>query len=108
PANEVVQGVVDLQLRVDDATQASLSALGLNSLRALPGRGVRVWGARSLRSTHINVRRVVSTVARWLERFMQDLVFEPNDVKLWIRIGRQVSAFLEDMLGRGALAGASP
>jgi phage tail sheath protein FI len=48
----------------------------------------------------------VLTLSRWLELVMSSVVFEPNDLKLWIRIGREVGAFLEKLHQRGALKGA--
>ncbi|WP_437277265.1 phage tail sheath subtilisin-like domain-containing protein [Sorangium sp. So ce375] len=118
PANEVVEGVLDLAAHLDDAALVELKGKGVNALRALPGRGVRVWGARTLASSdqlalhgssfaHVNARRVLITVARWLEQTMAAVAFEPNDLRLWARIGRETSAFLEALHRRGALAGAT-
>jgi uncharacterized protein len=111
PANEHVEAVFDLQTDLDDAEIGRLNDGGVNCIRARPGRGVRVWGARTVSEDpawrDVNVRRVVSTIGRWIERFMTGLVHEPNDVRLWVRIMRELTAYLEGMYQRGALKGST-
>lgn len=115
PANEVMEGVIDLQAALGAADQEALFSAGmarLNVIRAFPGRGVRIWGARTMSlgqsAVYVNVRRTVMTVRRWFEIATTDFLFEPNDPRLWIRINRDVSAFLDDLHRRGALQGATP
>lgn len=109
PANEETIGVIDLQLNIGDAAQAELHPLGINCLRSFPGRGTRVWGARTLHTekawNQVNVRRTVLTIGRWLEQTMSGVAFEPNDLLLWARINREVGGFLEGLFERGALRG---
>jgi phage tail sheath protein FI len=111
PANMAIDGVVDLWYSPGDDVIARLYGNGVNCLRALPGRGIRVWGARTLSDDpawlHVSARRVFLTVGRWLERFMADLAFEPNDVRLWVRIMRELTAYLDGLLRRGALMGST-
>ena len=84
----------------------------MNCLRAVPGRGIRVWGARTLSGdptgSHIGARRVFLTMGRWLERFLTQLAFEPNDVRLWVRIMRELTAYLDGLFQGGALKGRTP
>jgi uncharacterized protein len=111
PANEVLQGVSDLVPNVSDADQAELNPIGVNCLRAFPGRGIRVWGARTLGGDangewkYISVRRLFLTVGRWIERNLTDVAFEPNDARLWSRIERELTIYFSDLLRQGALKG---
>ncbi|MEG3936003.1 phage tail sheath C-terminal domain-containing protein, partial [Microcoleus sp. T3_B1] len=57
---------------------------------------------------YINVRRLFLTVLRWIERNLEDVVFEPNDFKLWVRIERELTTYLESLLRKGALQGRTP
>lgn len=111
PANEEVEGVLDLRANLTDMEQGRLNDRGVNCLRAFPGRGIRVWGARTLSDapewTYVSARRLFITIGRWLERFMPEVAFAPNDVRLWVRIMRELTAFLEDLFRRGALQGRS-
>jgi uncharacterized protein len=111
PANEVVEGVLDVATTLTDGQVGTLYAGGVNCIRALPGRGIRVWGARTLGDDllfrDVTARRVVATVGRWIERFMTGLVHEPNDVRLWVRIMRELTAYLDGLFRRGALRGRS-
>lgn len=112
PANETVRGALDLDREIDDAIQARLNPQSVNCIRALPGRGIRVWGARTLSResawTYVSVRRIFLTAARWIDRNMHALTFEPNDLKLWARIERELSVYFESLFHRGALRGATP
>lgn len=109
PANEPLTGVADLQVMVRDADQAALNTKGINCLRAFPGRGIRIWGARTTSQEqawiYVNVRRLFLTVSRWLELNLAGAAFEPNDIKLWLRIEREVGAFLEELFQQGAFQG---
>jgi hypothetical protein len=112
PANEVVRGAVGLAYDVTKGEQDTLNQDGVNCIRAFPGRGIRVWGARTLSSDpawrYINVRRLFNYVEKSIERNTQWVVFEPNDHKLWARIRRDVSAFLRTVWQDGMLFGLTP
>ncbi len=109
PANEELMGVVDLETPVTDEIQAGLNPLGVNCLRAFPGRGIRVWGARTLSADaqwrYVNVRRQFLTLARWIEMNMGWAALEPNTPGLWVRIRRELGAYLSELWRAGALRG---
>ncbi len=112
PANEVVLGAVGLSYQTTKGEQDTLNPNGVNCIRAFPGRGIRVWGARTLSSNpswrYINVRRLFNYVEKSIEGGTQWVVFEPNDRKLWARVRRDVTAFLRMVWRDGALFGSSP
>jgi Bacteriophage tail sheath protein len=112
PANEVVHGALDLEIEITDDLQAALNPVGVNCLRAFPGRGIRVWGARTLSTeaawTYVNVRRLILTAARWVAANMTDVLFEPNDEALWGRVRRELIAYFTELHRQGALKGATP
>ena len=107
PANELVEGVTELEYALDAAGQEPLNNAGINCLRIFGGRGVRVWGARTLSSRdvwrYVNVRRVMLTTGRWIEHNLRDVLFEPHTPKLWERITRDITAYLNELARRGAL-----
>ncbi|OKI06177.1 phage tail protein [Streptomyces sp. CB02923] len=112
PANEVVRGAVDLELQITRGEQDLLNPIGVNCIRAFPGRGVRVWGARTLSSDpewrYLNIRRYFNYLEESILIGTQWVVFEPNDHALWARIRRNVSAFLVNEWRGGALFGQRP
>lgn len=112
PANEVVRGVVSLQTQITKAEQDLLNPNGINCIRTFPGRGVRVWGARTLASDpswrYLNVRRLFNYLEESILIGTQWCVFEPNDPALWARIRRTISAFLVNEWRKGALFGTTP
>jgi phage tail sheath protein FI len=89
-----------------------LNPIGINCIRAFPGRGIRVWGARTLSSDaswrYINVRRLFNFIEKSIQMGTQWIVFEPNDPDLWARIRRDIGAFLTNVWRTGALFGATP
>ncbi|MEV7282522.1 phage tail sheath family protein [Streptomyces sp. NPDC093111] len=109
PANEVIRGVVDLELKLSKGEQDLLNPIGVNCVRAFPGRGIRIWGARTLSSDpawrYLNVRRLFNYLEESILLGTQWVVFEPNDDRLWSSIRRNVTAFLTEEWRRGALFG---
>ncbi|MER5431801.1 phage tail sheath subtilisin-like domain-containing protein [Streptomyces sp. NPDC002588] len=112
PANEIVRGAVDLELQITRGEQDLLNPIGVNCIRAFPGRGIRVWGARTVASDpawrYLNVRRYFNYLEESILAGTQWVVFEPNDEALWARIRRNVSAFLVNEWRAGALFGSRP
>ncbi len=112
PANEVVQGAIGLSYNTTKGEQDTLNPIGVNCIRSFPGRGIRVWGARSLSSNpswkYISIRRLFNMVEKSIQNSTQWVVFEPNDPFLWARVRRDVSAFLITLWSDGALFGGSP
>lgn len=112
PANEVVRGVAGLERPVTTEQQDILNPRGVNCIRLLPGRGIRVWGARTLSSDpewkYINVRRLLLYLEESIEEGTQWVVFEPNDQRLWARVKQTVTSFLTPVWRDGALMGYSP
>ena len=89
-----------------------LNPVGINCIRAFPGRGIRIWGARTLSSDpawrYLNVRRLFNYVEESILEGTQWVVFEPNDLRLWQRVKRTINAFLLRTWRDGALFGATP
>ncbi|MEV0371848.1 phage tail sheath subtilisin-like domain-containing protein [Streptomyces sp. NPDC050636] len=112
PANEIVRGAVDLELQITRGEQDLLNPIGVNCIRAFPGRGIRVWGARTMASDpawrYLNVRRYFNYLEESILIGTQWVVFEPNDEALWARIRRNISAFLVNEWRSGALFGQRP
>ncbi|MEV8325566.1 phage tail sheath family protein [Kitasatospora sp. NPDC056731] len=111
PANEVIRGAVDLEIRLSKGEQDLLNPIGVNCVRAFPGRGIRIWGARTLSSDpawrYLNVRRLFNYLEESILLGTQWVVFEPNDDRLWSSIRRNITAFLTEEWRRGALFGAT-
>jgi phage tail sheath protein FI len=112
PANEVLRGVISLQNVITRSEQELLNPLGINCLRAFPGQGIRIWGARTLSSDpewrYVNVRRLFNYIEESILNGTNWVVFEPNDEYLWESVQRVVSAFLQRIWRSGALVGRTP
>ena len=111
PANEVVYNAIGLEVLYNKAEQDILNPAGVNLIRALPGQGIRVWGARTTSSNslwkYVNVRRLFIYLEESIKAETNWAVFEPNDEMLWSRVGRTIRAFLRDMWRNGALVGST-
>ncbi len=112
PANEKLAGAVELEYNLSDAEQALLNPRGVNCLRVFPGRGLRIWGARTLSreatTRYVNIRRVTLAIIKNIFTNLQWTVFEPNDRRLWDKIIATLSRQLRDLFFRGLLAGDTP
>ena len=112
PANETVTGALGLQRDVRFGEQEVLNPLGVNCIRLLPNRGIRVWGARTLSSDpewkYVNIRRYFLYLEASIDRGTQWAVFEPNGERLWANVRTTVSDFLYNEWLNGALLGATP
>jgi phage tail sheath protein FI len=111
PANEVILGANGLGFQITQTEQGALNKVGINCVRAFSGRGIRIWGARTLSSDpewrYINVRRLFNYVSESIMEGTQWSVFEPNDKMLWMRLRASVTSFLKLVYRSGALFGAT-
>jgi hypothetical protein len=112
PANEVVLGANGLAFQVTHDEQGGLNQKGINCIRAFPGRGIRIWGARTLSSDpewrYLSVRRLFNYISESIVEGTQWAVFEPNDDRLWMRLRISTANFLTRVWRDGALFGATP
>lgn len=112
PANEVVRACVGLDVQFNKGEQDILNPKGVNLIRAFPGQGIRVWGARTASSDgswkYINVRRLFIFIEETIKANTSWAVFEPNDEVLWVRVQRTIEVFLTNLWRGGSLAGTSP
>jgi phage tail sheath protein FI len=112
PANEVVRGAISLELNITKGEHDQLNPIGINCIRAFPGQGIRVWGARTLSSDpewrYLNVRRLFNFIEKSILLGTNWVVFEPNDPQLWDRVRRTIMMFLRRVWQSGALFGRTP
>ena len=85
----------------------------INAIRTFTGKGVLVWGARTLAGNdnewrYINVRRFYNMVEESVKKAAGQFVFEPNDANTWVRVQGMIENFLTLQWRAGALQGAKP
>lgn len=111
PANEDIFGVRDTAYSITNTDQDMLNPIGINCIRDFPGRGILIWGCRSISSDmtwrFINIRRFIIMIEESIEEAMQWAVFEPNNRNLRNSIILTVTSFLESLWKIGALAGST-
>jgi uncharacterized protein len=112
PTNESIRSVVSLQVNIDKSKQEILNNKGINVIRYFPGRGILVWGARTISKDplwkYVNVRRLFIFIEKSVKRSTQWAVFEPNNERLWSRIKATLNQFLTNVWKDGALMGTTP
>jgi len=111
PANDVLEWAQDVTFTLDDEHHGVLNELGVNVIRALPGRGLRIMGARTVSSDpswrYVPVRRLVLMVMKAIDIATQWAVFEPNDAATRERLRLSLTVYLATLWEQGQLAGAS-
>jgi phage tail sheath protein FI len=109
PANETLRGALALEYEINDEIQDVLNPRGVNAIRSFPGRGIRVWGARTTSENalwkYVSVRRLFIFLERSIYEGTQWVVFEPNDDRLWARVTDTIRLFLRGQWRLGALFG---
>jgi len=109
-------GAPELSVSLTDAEIGLLNPLGVNCLRAMPGAGRLVWGARTMRGAdlfadewkYLPVRRTALFLEESLFRGTQWVVFEPNDEPLWAQIRLNLGTFMNNLFRQGAFQGSTP
>lgn len=114
PANEAIRGALNVSNLLTKADQAGLNPDGINIIRKFDNN-ITVWGARTLADpgkeaewNYISVRRLFLFLRESIDEGTQWAVFEPNDMALWAKIRRNITAFLTNVWRSGALFGATP
>ncbi len=112
PANETIIGAIGLSRAVSPADQSRLNPAGVNVLRPFPGKGIVVWGARTIASDtlwkYVNIRLLFNYIEESVVHGTRWAVFEPCNEKLWARLAQTVSEFLTMTWRDGALVGTTP
>jgi hypothetical protein len=114
PANAPLDFVNDVAEEISDLEQQNLNPYGINAIRSFHGRGIRLWGARSLAGNSdadwrfIHVRRLMSMIEESVDKSTQWAVFEPNDEALRRTLVHSLSVFLEVIWRQGGLKGDRP
>jgi hypothetical protein len=112
PANAALGWVQDVTAVVNDALHGVLNSAGINAIRPLAGRGVRILGARTVSSDtdwqFVNVRRLMMMIEKAILASTQWAVFEPNDAPTRAKLRLALTSFLVTLWQRGALMGDSP
>ncbi len=117
PANVSMGQVIKPSVNITNLTQEDLNlpldGKAVNAIRSFPGKGVLVWGARTLDGNsqdwrYLSVRRTIIMIEQSLKIASEAYVFEPNISNTWVTIKAMIINFLTDQWKRGSLAGASP
>lgn len=114
PANVELQFVVDVEQAISDLQQDGLNLNSINAIRSFPGRGIRVWGARSLAAVgdedwrYIHVRRLMSAIEETVERSSRWAVFQNNTPLLRNSLTHSLTVLLTGIWAKGGLQGAKP
>lgn len=118
PANVGVTYTVKPSVQVSHDDQKDLNVdtvagKSINAIRSFTGKGVLVWGARTLAGNdnewrYVPVRRFFNMVEESVKKATEQFVFEPNDANTWVRIKAMINNFLTLQWRAGALAGPTP
>ena len=109
PANESLLGALGLTEEIGVTDGGALNDLHVNVIRKFPGRGIRVWGARTLSSDslwkYVNVRRLLIYLERSIDEGTQWVVCEPNAERSWTAVVNAITNFLRTCWRSGMLQG---
>ncbi|HVI44772.1 MAG TPA: phage tail sheath family protein [Chitinophaga sp.] len=118
PANEGLLSVSGVTCDINDRIQQNLNVdtnagKSINAIRFFSGKGIKIWGARTLNGNsnewrYVSVRRYFNMVEESTKKATEAFVFEPNDANTWVKVKAMIENFLINQWRAGALAGAKP
>ncbi|WP_322044108.1 phage tail sheath family protein [Paraburkholderia sp. J67] len=117
PANTsislAVTPAVDITAEDQEDLNMPLDGRAVNAIRTIPGRGLVVWGARTLDGNsgdwrYVSVRRTMIMLEQSAKAATMAYVFAPNVSTTWVAVEAMISNFLYTMWRSGALAGSKP
>jgi phage tail sheath protein FI len=113
PANAPIYEAVDVVRLYGDDDGGLLEDNGLNLLRCRCGRGLQVWGGRTVDiedpvGRFVAHRRLIHRLVRAIRRVAEPLVFDVNGPQLWLTFTRAITAVLLEAWRAGALMGTRP
>jgi phage tail sheath protein FI len=111
-----LEGVSELDARLNDNQNGVINPVGVNALRTFPVYGTVCWGARTLVGAdaiasewaYVPVRRLALMLEESLFRGTKWVVFEPNDEPTWANIRLNIGAFMNGLFQQGAFQGRTP
>ncbi len=115
PANVSLRDVVAPSVPITEKDQESMNihstGKSVNAIRAFTGKGILVWGARTLAGNdnewrYVSVRRFFNMVEESVKKASEQFVFEPNDANTWVKVRAMIENYLTVLWRQGALAGA--
>ena len=109
-----IQGIVAVEKNFTSAELDSMNASTspVNPIRQIPGAGLSVMGARTLKqdgtaNKYVNMRRSLIYIRKNLKNLTEFAIFENNDERLWARINTAIGSFLNEYRNQGGLRGAT-
>jgi uncharacterized protein len=117
PANVSLNRVSAPEIKIDHHEQEDLnvtqSGKSINAIRSFKGKGVLVWGARTLAGNdnewrYVPVRRFFNMVEESAKNASGRFVFEPNNADTWMKVKAMLENYLTTLWRAGALMGAKP
>ena len=117
PANISLGSVISPSVNINNDNQEDLNlplnGKAVNAIRSFQGKGVLVWGARTLDGNskdfrYVSVRRTMTFLEQSVKFAAEAFVFEPNNATTWSTLRATVSNFLTNQWQSGLLAGQSP
>jgi hypothetical protein len=116
PANISLGSVIAPLVNINNDNQEELNlplnGKAVNAIRTFQGKGVLVWGARTLEGNskdyrYVSVRRTMTFLEQSIKSAAEAFVFAPNNATTWSTLRATVSSFLTNQWQSGLLAGQS-
>ena len=105
-------GAIATERKLTSAELTTLNSEHINAIRSVPGAGIVVMGARTVKKSgldrYVNVRRTVIEITETLKASTQFAVFENNDERLWGRVSAVCAQYLGSVWQSGGLRGVTP
>ena len=109
-----IQGIVSTEKAFTSTELDTMnsSTSPINPIRQIPGAGIAVMGARTLKqdgtaNKYVNMRRSLNYISKNLKNLTEFAIFENNDERLWAQVRTTINVFLSEYRNQGGLRGAT-
>ncbi|MCC8459169.1 phage tail sheath family protein [Photorhabdus aegyptia] len=112
PANVALAKVISpVRSYIEADALFNPNGTSLNLVRSFPGKGIRIWGCRTLDNTpsspwrYIQIRRLVSYIEAHMTQLGRAFIFDPNNAITWMKFKGQAYNWLRQLWLNGGLRG---
>ena len=104
-ARRGIVSALDVRRRFNEAQRDQLQLNGINPLRFTTGRGILIWGQKTLQSRpsaldRLNVRLLLIVIENAIALALEDFLFELNDTATRSLAKAIIDSFLDNILSR--------
>jgi phage tail sheath protein FI len=100
-----ILNVEDVRRRFENGQMDTLYNVGVNPIRFAPGRGILIWGQKTLLARRsaldrLNVRLLLIVIEPAIKEFLEDFLFELNTRETRAQVTAKIESYMDNIRAR--------